>query len=69
MEREVKQTRIDEFIVEDRNREAISNIRRNHTVKMAELFDEIFQKIFGEPYTRGGIEDYGDIKEKTTSTR
>jgi hypothetical protein len=56
MEREVKQTRIDEFMVEnieDRNREAISNIRRNHTVKMAELFDEIFQKLFSEPYTRG----------------
>jgi hypothetical protein len=55
MERKVKQTRLEDFItknVEEQNREAISNIRRNHTVKMAELFDEIFQRLFNEPYTR-----------------
>jgi hypothetical protein len=55
MERKVKQTRLEDFItknVEEQNREAISNIRRNHTVKMAELFDQIFQRLFNEPYTR-----------------
>jgi len=55
MERKAIQTTLEDFSpknIEDRNREAISNIRRNHTVKMAELFDLIFQRLFNEPYTR-----------------
>jgi len=55
MERKAIQTTLEDFSlknIEDRNREAISNIRRNHTVKMAELFDEIFQRLFNEPYTK-----------------
>jgi hypothetical protein len=55
MERKAIQTTLKHFItknVEEQNREAISNIRRNHTVKMAELFDQIFQRLFNEPYTR-----------------
>jgi hypothetical protein len=55
MEGKAIQTTLEDFSpknIEDRNREAISNIRRNHTIKMAELFDEIFQKLFNEPYTR-----------------
>jgi len=55
MERKAIQTTLEDFSpknIEDRNREAISNIRRNHTEKMAAIFNEIFQKLFNEKYTR-----------------
>jgi hypothetical protein len=50
MEREVKQTRIDEFMVEDRNREAISRIQRNHVDKLSKIFNEVFERLFDQPY-------------------
>jgi hypothetical protein len=46
------QKRLDDFQEEHDQREALNRIRRNHTQKMAAMFDEIFQKIFGEQYTR-----------------
>jgi len=55
MERKAIQTTLEDFSpknIEDRNREAISNIRKTHNQKMAAIFDEIFQKIFGEQYTK-----------------
>jgi len=46
------QARLDDFQEEYDERLALNRIRQNHTQKMAAIFDEIFQKIFGESYTR-----------------
>jgi hypothetical protein len=56
MEREIKQTTLDEFD-ESRGhdqREALRRIHESHVSKMEQLFNEIFSKIFdGEEYVRG----------------
>jgi hypothetical protein len=51
MERGI-QARLDDFEEEYDEREALNRIRQNHTQKMAAMFNEIFQKLFNEKYTR-----------------
>ena len=46
------QARLDDFQEEHDQREALNRIRQTHTQKMAAMFNEIFERLFSEPYTR-----------------
>ena len=48
------QARLDDFYQEEKydEREALNRTRQTHTQKMAAMFNEIFERLFSEPYTR-----------------
>jgi hypothetical protein len=53
MERKAIQTTLEDFSpknIEDRNREAISRIHENHVTKLSKIFNEVFERLFDQPY-------------------
>jgi len=44
------QSKLEDFQETESNEEALNRIARNHVTKMAQILNEIFEKLFNEKY-------------------